>query len=266
MDSIKQTRIIHDVYTHATFYDAFHKDLENAKALVIIQSPFITERRIAMLEPYLIACVRRRVRVCVFIQRPRDTDENGLARLKAIRELGKRLTSYGIHFNMRDRIHEKLAVIDDKVFWEGSLNILSHNQSNERMNRWSNSRALREALISHKLDSCGDCRKRGSMKQFSRDSECDFEHRRMVADITNRRIELGLSQRQLAMMVGVSRLTICHFESGKYDIRLWTLLKICESLDFKLKALSWHYIPALNDILDSDSKLCSPMRNTSTKR
>ena len=172
----------------------------------------------------------------------------------------------GIISGHRDRIHEKLAVIDDKVFWEGSLNILSHNQSNERMNRWSNSRALREALISHKLDSCGDCRKRGSMKQFSRDSECDFEHRRMVADITNRRIELGLSQRQLAMMVGVSRLTICHFESGKYDIRLWTLLKICESLDFKLKALSWHDIPALNDILDSDSKLCSPMRNTSTKR
>jgi hypothetical protein len=42
-----------DCYTEQTFYDAFVKDLKTARALVLIQSPFIGEGRLRLLEKKL---------------------------------------------------------------------------------------------------------------------------------------------------------------------------------------------------------------------
>src|ERR1700677_1895360 len=38
---------------------------------------------------------------------------------------------YGITVVQRESIHQKAAIIDDCICWEGSLNILSHNRTRE---------------------------------------------------------------------------------------------------------------------------------------
>jgi transcriptional regulator with XRE-family HTH domain len=56
-------------------------------------------------------------------------------------------------------------------------------------------------------------------------------------NILERRLELGLSQRQLAERVGVSQPTICDYENGHLQPRLGVLRLLSETLHFKVSEL-----------------------------
>lgn len=119
----------HTVYLQDTFIEALIEDLNRARALVLLQSPFVALPRLAHLEPAIKGCVQRKVRVCAFVQRPKNPNMYTNAALNA-------LAGLGVHLNFREEVHEKIAIIDDLVAWDGSLNILSYKESKERMTRW----------------------------------------------------------------------------------------------------------------------------------
>ena len=52
----------------------------------------------------------------------------------------------GIEVLMTGGHHRKLAIIDDAILWEGSLNILSQNDSCELMRRIKSDVAVKELL------------------------------------------------------------------------------------------------------------------------
>lgn len=51
------------LYDQSTFYDRFYKDLRSAKRCIVIESPFITQRRSTPLLPTVYSRKRRLVRV-----------------------------------------------------------------------------------------------------------------------------------------------------------------------------------------------------------
>ena len=53
------------------------------------------------------------------------------------------------------------------------------------------------------------------------------------------RTEKGLSQAQLANLIGVSRQTVNMIESGDYNPTIALCLKICKTLDTTLDGLFW---------------------------
>ena len=53
------------LYNQNTFYGAFLKDLHHAKSLVIIESPFITEKRMQVLLPILKKLQVKNIRIIV---------------------------------------------------------------------------------------------------------------------------------------------------------------------------------------------------------
>lgn len=116
-----------------TFYKQFINDLLEAKEEVIIESPYITKKRLYMLRPSFEKLVKKGVRVFILTRDPLEHDrimaeqsEQGIQYFEA---LGPQvLIISGGH-------HRKLAMIDRKVLWEGSLNILSQSQSREFMRR-----------------------------------------------------------------------------------------------------------------------------------
>jgi len=57
----------------------------------------------------------------------------------------------------------------------------------------------------------------------------------VIEMIIRRRIEKGLSQKQLAQKIGTKQSAISRFESGTYNPTLSFLQKIAEALDAKLK-------------------------------
>jgi len=121
------------LHDEKTFYPHFLSDLEQSQSEVIIESPFITIARMKTFWPVFRRLVARGVKVYVVTRDPREhTDgyeDQSEVEIQEFEAVGIQvLMCTGNH-------HRKLAIIDRKVLWEGSLNILSQAKSREFMRR-----------------------------------------------------------------------------------------------------------------------------------
>ncbi len=138
-----------DLYDQETFYRAFMKDVIHAKRRVIIESPFITFSRIEQLIPLLQKLVRRGVLVVV---NTKPFEEHDGLMQDMSRESVARLQDMGVRIIMTVGHHRKLAIVDDAILWEGSLNILSQNDSCEFMRRIHSEQVTSQMLRFLRLD------------------------------------------------------------------------------------------------------------------
>ncbi len=130
------------LYDQSTFYDRFYKDLRSARRRVVIESPFITQRRSMPLFPTMSKLKKRGVEVVVNTKPIEEHDsqyqEQAIAIVEMMQDLGVRVLFTNGH-------HRKIAIIDD-ILYEGSLNILSQNDSCELMRRIDDASSAREML------------------------------------------------------------------------------------------------------------------------
>lgn len=120
------------LYDERTFYRAFERDLSLCKQEVVIESPFITSNRVASLLPIFKKIRSRNVRIAINTRHPSEHDSpydtQAWAAIEQMQRIGVEVLFTGGH-------HRKLAIFDRQILWEGSLNILSQNDSCEIMRR-----------------------------------------------------------------------------------------------------------------------------------
>lgn len=116
-----------------TFYPMFLKDLSKCQSELIVECPFVTYRRLSMLSPTLEELKARKVRVAINTRDP-QTHGDEYMRGDAHDAISK-LQHMGIQVLYTGNHHRKLAILDRRVLYEGSLNILSQNNSCEVMRR-----------------------------------------------------------------------------------------------------------------------------------
>lgn len=131
--SLTQGQLFSSLYDETTFYAQFRHDLLHSANEVVIESPFITTERARTLYPVFEKLIKRGVRVYVVTRDPREHSETmekqSEAEIRRFEALGVQvLLCTGNH-------HRKLAILDRRVLWEGSLNILSQVKSREIMRR-----------------------------------------------------------------------------------------------------------------------------------
>lgn len=129
------------LYDQDTFYKAFVRDLLHSKNEVIIESPFITAKRMNALLPVLAKLRSRGVNVIVNTRSPNEHDGDYYYQaINAISDMQKLdiVVLYTIGH------HRKLAILDQKIVYEGSLNILSFNDSCEIMRKITSTRVARQ--------------------------------------------------------------------------------------------------------------------------
>lgn len=116
-----------------TFYDSFTQDLKNCKKEVIIESPFITSSRMTTFMPIFKKLLTHGVKIHIITRDPVEHDEN--IKYQATNEILE-CVDIGINIVLiQGNHHRKLAILDRTILWEGSLNILSQNYSQEIMRR-----------------------------------------------------------------------------------------------------------------------------------
>jgi hypothetical protein len=117
-------------FTGEGFYKAFEKDLRSVKSKVFLASPFTTAQG------------TERWMQTFRDLRAKDVEIVGFT--KPLNEKDASTNSAEIHTGLEgvfkelrpiSKMHEKLAVFDQRVVWLGSLNILSHKNSTEIMVR-----------------------------------------------------------------------------------------------------------------------------------
>lgn len=97
-------------------------DIAAANNCIVIYSAFLTENRIGDFLPYLSDAVKRGVKIIV-ITKPLDERKKG--ELQQYKKCEDGLKNHGIHVVHKMGMHEKVIAIDNRIIWNGSLNILS---------------------------------------------------------------------------------------------------------------------------------------------
>ncbi len=121
------------LYDEDTFYPKFMQDLKRCKSEVIIESPFVTNRRLTTLLPILQKLKAQKVRITINTRDPGSQDDEFFR--SDTRQALSTLQHMGVHVIFTGGHHRKLAILDRTILYEGSLNILSQSKSCEIMRR-----------------------------------------------------------------------------------------------------------------------------------
>jgi len=141
--AVMNSLLTSQLYDHTTFYKAFEKDLKRAHYSVLIESPFITEKRMNELLPLLSLLRYRGIQTIVNTRSPVEHEVE--YRRQAALAVSDML-NLGVIVLYTGKHHRKLAIIDSEILWEGSLNILSQSDSCEIMRR-TKSRQLATEMV-----------------------------------------------------------------------------------------------------------------------
>jgi len=136
-----------ELYTERNFWAQFLQDIKRVKQRLIILSPFVSIRRSGMFMDYFTAVIERGVEIRVYT-RPINQQVSEMASQSEI--VVRQFRSIGVNVIERRNMHQKVAIIDNDVAWEGSLNILSHRDSGEQMRRFTGQSTIEE--ISRNLE------------------------------------------------------------------------------------------------------------------
>jgi ssDNA-binding Zn-finger/Zn-ribbon topoisomerase 1 len=128
-------------FTEGTFYPAFLKDLSRARESIVIFSPFATSGGGGRWVDPLRAALARGVRVRVLTRPPGGF---GGGRPEEVAEVVRTLRDLGVAVDLRKQMHEKIAILDGRILWHGSLNILSHSDTLESMLRIESAAACQQ--------------------------------------------------------------------------------------------------------------------------
>lgn len=138
------------LFNEDTFYKAFTKDIKSCSNELIIESAFMTSRRVSMLLPQLVQLKKNHVKIVVNTRNPEEHDKFMAEEARISLTL---LLSEGIQVIFTESLHRKTAVVDRNILWEGSLNILSQKDSREVMRRTESVKLSWEVVRFSKLDS-----------------------------------------------------------------------------------------------------------------
>jgi phosphatidylserine/phosphatidylglycerophosphate/cardiolipin synthase-like enzyme len=120
------------IFDSASFLPVFTADLLSAKHEVIVVSPYATSKRTANMMEILMPPIASGVKVTVVTRPPGEYREADRLRVS---QIIKMLRDQNIAVIERSKIHQKFAVLDNRIAWYGSINLLSYGSAEESVMR-----------------------------------------------------------------------------------------------------------------------------------
>jgi len=120
---------IHSIFDSLTFVSVYSADIASARNEIVIVSPFLGNRRVQL---SVLSLATSKANVTVITRPPENYPDKDMPRIETCINM---LTSHGITVKTKDRIHQKFAVIDQRLVWYGSINLLSYGASEESIMR-----------------------------------------------------------------------------------------------------------------------------------
>ena len=120
------------IFDEQSFFPVYVSDIEKASKHVMIVSPFVTKKRVTQMMGYFENILKKQVKITIVTRPVKDFNENKKGTLEKIFSL---LTNSGVNILFKSTIHQKFAVIDEKIIWYGSINLLSFGYSTESIMR-----------------------------------------------------------------------------------------------------------------------------------
>ena len=130
------------IFDKNNFLLVYSNDIISASTEIIIVSPFITKKRTLEMMKNLQIALDKKVKIIV-VTRPAEEYKGKDSH--SWQSIIEHLKSAGVNIVMKTNIHQKFAIIDQKLVWYGSINLLSYGGAQESMMR------LESINIAHEL-------------------------------------------------------------------------------------------------------------------
>ncbi|MBC2716031.1 MAG: DEAD/DEAH box helicase family protein [Desulfobacteraceae bacterium] len=127
-----QSESLDIIFDKDNFLSVFSNDIVNAKKEVLIVSPYVRKRRTLQMVQYLKIASGKKARVIVVTRPKEDFKEKDQVAIDNALDL---LKSNDISIVLKSNIHQKFAIMDQKIVWYGSINLLSYGNAQESMMR-----------------------------------------------------------------------------------------------------------------------------------
>ena len=132
------------LFDHSNFMPPLRLDINQAKKEIVIVSPFVLKSRVNSMIRLLLPLVDKNIKITV-ITRPAAEYEN--KKQSEILQLIAAMEHSGIKVVSKEGIHQKFIIMDHRIVWYGSLNLLSYGKnSEETMMRFENRDIAQELL------------------------------------------------------------------------------------------------------------------------
>lgn len=138
-----------NLFTEKNFWMQFDEDLNSCKERIIILSPFLSVNRSDHFMNRFQNYIAKGIEIRVYT-RPKDQQTGNMVQQAEI--VMDHLRAIGAKVFERRSMHQKVAIIDSNIAWEGSLNILSHRDSGEQMRRFEGPSTIKELIKNFELD------------------------------------------------------------------------------------------------------------------
>jgi DNA-binding XRE family transcriptional regulator len=242
----------HLLFDQNSFQTALSVGISNAESYIFIESAYISVDGVKRFRVAIEDAVNRGVIVCVFVQEPRELirirdpnlDEAIRANLRKFIAAVDLLISSGAHVTQRSGTHLKLAVIDGRWVWGGSLNILSYTKwTEEEVYFWDDQEWAKRTIKRRRLNECDGCIQMTSM--MGDEALVSTTAEGLALQLTELRKQAGLSQEELANRVGIDRKTLASIEKGRIYPRSDLLLKLYDAVGRRFVAVTPEFVGTL---------------------
>ncbi|MCE5284688.1 MAG: DEAD/DEAH box helicase family protein [Pelosinus sp.] len=131
------------IFDKSNFLSVFINDIITAVREILIVSPFVTKRRSLAMLKHLEIAIQNKVRVIVVTRPAEDFKEKDIGTVQEVFDL---LKSAGVSMVFKSNIHQKFAIVDQKIVWYGSINLLSFGNAEESIMRLESSNISNELV------------------------------------------------------------------------------------------------------------------------
>jgi phosphatidylserine/phosphatidylglycerophosphate/cardiolipin synthase-like enzyme len=131
------------IFDNTSFLPVYQNDVMIAARETVIVSPFVTKRRAFQMLPNIETALGNKVSVVV-VTRPTNAYREKDRPL--VEETFAALQGAGVRLLFKTNIHQKFAVIDRKIVWYGSINLLSYGSAQESIMRLESPNIAQELL------------------------------------------------------------------------------------------------------------------------
>lgn len=131
------------IYDKNNFLPVFNQDIVTSKKEIIIVSPFVRKRRTHQMVQNLKISTSNNLRVIVVTRPKEDFKSKDHATIQRTLDL---LTDHGVRVIFKSNIHQKFAIMDQKIVWYGSINLLSYGTAQESIMRIESANIANELM------------------------------------------------------------------------------------------------------------------------
>ena len=124
------------IFNKDSFFPVYLRDITASSKHILIVSPFVTQKRLEQMMRHFSELLKNEVKITIITRPAEDFRKEGRSRLQS---LFSTLKSSNIRLILKPKIHQKFAVIDHRITWYGSINLLSFGYSEESIMRLESS-------------------------------------------------------------------------------------------------------------------------------